>query len=183
MGRYSDQMERAGEHDPDRCEANATSGDRCQNRALPGSKYCPAHGGRHGNARLTRARQALYDLEVFKEQIEDFQNHEQSNSFRTEIALLRLMLDKKLKQVDGDDSKLLLHAPFIQQLVKEIREAVTAVTKLDQQLGKLFTEEQAMAWVDKIVGIVSRHVTDPDLVETILAEIAGSFEEVKNGQP
>lgn len=183
MGRFSDQMERAGENDPDRCESNAGSGDRCQNRALPGSKYCPIHGGRHGYNRLTNARKALYDLTIFKDEIEGFVNSEHSNSFRTEIGLLRLMMQKKLKAIDGSDTQLMLHAPFIQGLIKDIREAVAGATKLEKELGKLFTEEQALAWMDKVIDIIGRHVTDPDAIESICSELAQSFEEVKHGEP
>lgn len=175
MGKYSDMIRRAKEGEKN-CKATTARGE-CPNVPMPDSQYCPVHGGNRAYTAARKQRKRLYEVERYKKKISDMTEHESANSFREEIAVLRMMLETQLKQCQ-DDHDLMLRSQVISSLVMNIEKAVTSATKLELQLGKVLTEQQASAWVVEIIEIIGNHVTDPETLEGISNELLESLQRV-----
>lgn len=175
MGKYREFMKRADDS-KNQCQASTARG-QCENAKMPGSDYCPAHGGNRGYNSMRNERRRLYDVERYKKKIAKLTDHEDANSFREEIGVMRMMLETRLNQCT-DDHTLMLHSQVISSLIMNIERAITSATKLELQLGKVLTEEQAGAWITDLIEIVGRHITDPEVLEGISDELLQSLEDI-----
>lgn len=175
MGKYKDLIRRA-KNPEEQCQTETRRG-QCLNAMMPDSRYCPVHGGNRAYSAARKQRFRMYQVERYQKRIEDMQEHEGANSFREEIAVLRMMLATRLESCK-DDHDLMMHSQLISNLVTSIEKAVTSALKLEKELGKLLTEDQAAAWTTEILEIICTHVEDPDLLEAMANEIDESLERV-----
>lgn len=166
MGRFKDEMVRTT--DPDQKCAH------CDVKKLTGSDYCAAHGGWRAHDKHKRTVARLYRTQ---HDVASFADHQQANTFREEIGVLRLLLQKTLDNCQ-DDHDLLLRSQQINQLVNSISSAVTGVTRLEQTLGKLLSEDQAHEFLTALVEIISSHVTDPLTLEAIARDCYDAFSRI-----
>jgi len=174
MGKYSDMFRRVEDGSPEQCGANDKRG-RCMNAKMPGSDYCPAHGGNRGFTKFVKERKRLYDVQQYRAKLNDLQDHEEANSFREEIAVLRMALETRLRHCK-EDYDLMLHSGILCQLVQAIEKALIQANKLEIALGKHLSEEQALGWVTEVIEIVSKYVTDPDVLDNMGGEILESMD-------
>lgn len=173
MGKYSDYIMRA-QSEEERCQS-VTARGQCQLKKMPDSEFCPCHGGNRAFVAARKQRRRLYDVERYKKKIATMQDHEGANSFREEIAVLRMMLETRLNQCQ-DDHDLMLHSQVISNLISGINTAVTSATRLEKELGKLFSEEQASAFAMELLEIISNHVTDPLVLDEISNDLLESLD-------
>ena len=96
MGRFKDEMVRTADKDR-QCQK-----DGCVVQRLEGAKFCAAHGGVHAHDRYRKAQRRLYDIDRYNKQISEYTEHDQANTFREEIAVLRMLLQKTLEACKSD---------------------------------------------------------------------------------
>lgn len=160
------QIIRTTEDDPARCQSNDAKG-QCLNKSVEGTEYCPAHGGRD---KMPHKR--IYELKASKYQaiLERQTDHEGIKSLRTEIGVLRMLMETRLNQIN-DDSQLLLESQSISNLVGQIEKLVSSCNKIELQLGDIITEDQAVQWIVEIGEIIDEYVDDSEIKATIASEI------------
>lgn len=161
-----------------RCQAVIPSRGQCNNMQMEGSDYCPAHGGNRGNAALKLQKKRMYDVERFQAKLNQMEDHEGIKSLKSEIAILRMVLEQRLQQCH-DTTDLMLHSQSISSLVAHIEKLVTSTQRLDMQLSNMLDATQAVHWMGEIVDIISHHVTDEAVLSEISGEILESFDRIQ----
>lgn len=147
----------------EQCQSNDSRG-QCQNKAVEGSEYCPVHGGRKQKGK------ALYELSKTKymSRIKDLKGHEEAKSLRTEIGILRMMLETKLNGV-ADDMELMLQQQSISELIVKINTLVSSCHKIETHLSNILTVEDASQLISEISDIIDANIEDTE-VKTLIAE-------------
>lgn len=173
--------ERVEEDSPLRCQAVIPTKGQCINKKMEGSDYCPAHGGNRGNSKLKREQKRMYMIERYQQKLDAMQDHEGIKSLTSEIAVLRMILETRLKGCK-DDMDLMLHSQSISNLVVNIEKLVTSCNRLDSQLGNMLDTTQAIQWMNAIVDIIGSHITDDDVLAEISDEILESYDLVLKGK-
>lgn len=172
--------ERVEEDSPLRCQAVIPTRGQCINKQVEGSDYCPAHGGNRGSAKLKREKRRMYQIQRFQDKLNEMEDHEGLKSLRSEIAVLRMILETRLKQCT-DNHDLMLHSQSISSLVASIEKLVTSCNRLDTQLGNMLDTTQALQWMAEIVDIISTHITDEAVLSEISDEILESYDRISKG--
>jgi len=160
------QIIRTTEDDPARCQSNDAKG-QCMNKSVEGTEYCPVHGGRD---KMPHRR--IYELKKSKYQatLERQTDHEGVKSLRTEIGVLRMLMETRLNRIE-DDSQLMLESQGISNLVVQIEKLVSSCNKIDLQFSNILTEEQAIQWMAEISDIIDENINDSEIKVIIAAEI------------
>ena len=158
------------EDDPNRCMSNDAKG-RCLNLSVDGSEYCPCHGGRD---KMPQKR--IYDLKASKYQaaIERHGEHSEVKSLRTEIGILRMLMETRLNMIE-DDTDMMLQSQSISNLVVQLEKLVSSCNKIDLQLANIFSEEQGIQWVAEIADIIAEYVKDSEIRALIADKIQSSM--------
>lgn len=173
------QWERVAEDSPDRCQAVISTRGQCLNRRVEGSDYCMAHGGNRGKAKLKREKMRMYHIERFQNKLNSMEDHERIKTLTSEIAVLRMLLEVRLKQCQ-DDHDLVLHSQSLSNLVASIEKVVTSCTRLDKQLGSMLDPTQAIQWMSEVVEIIGNYIEDEAVLDSISEEILESYEHYSN---
>lgn len=161
-------------NDPNRCQATTSQG-QCNNVALPGSKFCPAHGGNRGHSAMKENELKNYKLAKFRSRAAELGNNPQLSSLRDEVALLRLLAEEHLNSC-SDSSDLLLRSGPLSDLFTKITTTVEKCTQLELKLGQYLDREKILNFSQTVVGIISNHIQDEDTLEKISSEILETLE-------
>lgn len=156
------------EDNPNRCMSNDAKG-RCLNLSVEGSEYCPCHGGR-------KSLKNIYDLKASKYQaaIERHGEHSEVKSLRTEIGILRMLMETRLNMIQ-DDSDMMLQSQSISNLTAQLEKLVTSCNKIDIQLANIFSEEQGIQWIAEIADIIAEYIEDSEIRALIADKIQSSM--------
>lgn len=172
--------ERVPEDSPLRCQAVIPTKGQCLNMQVEGSDYCPAHGGNRAGAVAAKRQKRMYNIERYQQKLEAMADHPSLKSLHEEVAVLRMILESRLKQCN-DDHDLMLHSQTISNLVAQIEKAVSSCTKLDTLLSRMLDQNQAMQWASEIVEIIQRYIKDSDVLNEISGQIVDSYERISSG--
>lgn len=147
------------------CQSNDSRG-QCTNETVKGSKYCPVHGGRRNRT------SHLYELKKneYRVRIKNLKDHEEAKSLRTEIGVLRLILESRLNGLE-DDTQLLLQQQSISDLIIKINTLVTSCHKIETHLSNILTSDQAAQMINEICDIIDELVEDQDTKMAIAERI------------
>src|SRR6218665_1663932 len=179
------QWERVEEDSPFRCQAVIPTKGQCLNRQMDGSKFCPAHGGNRACATTKEEQQRLYLAGRFQNRMNQLEDHSQLKSLRSEIAILRMILETRLQRCE-DDHDLILHSVPLADLVLKIEKLVSSCSRLDLQLSKMLDTTQAINWANEIVSIIGEYVTDSNILSEIADRILEAYQKAsgeKNARP
>lgn len=153
----------------DRCEANSSLG-ACPYKKVPGSKYCPRHGGN----KAIQAQQAEtlknYRLTRWKQRVGEFADNSNIKSLREEVGILRMILEEMLNQCK-DSMDLLLYSNKMSDLVMKIEKLVVSCDKLENRMGLLLSKGSVLFLAQQYVEIITDEVPDPDVIERISTRI------------
>jgi hypothetical protein len=155
------------EEDPDRCQSLSHQGtEQCSYKAVPGSNYCPRHGG---NMQMEKnKRQRIRNLKLTFARAGRVNELTQGPDVKTlydEIAVLRFMLEELLNRFGDDRHELMLQAPIISQMVINITKTVEACQKLEERQGKYLDGVQIDALADSLLDILGEYIEDEQLEE------------------
>jgi hypothetical protein len=153
---------------PERCQHVFEYG-QCQFQREPGNQYCKTHQSAHthnGDSRQIKN----YRLTKWRARVDEFSESQFIKSLREEIAVLRLCLEETLNKCQ-DTNDLLIYQAKISQLVLNIDKVVTSCHRLEGSLNLTVDKNMVLYIASSIVDIVSRHVNDPDIIDTIGSEV------------
>lgn len=173
--------ERVAEDSPERCQGVIPTKGQCFNRKMENSNFCPAHGGNRANATAKKESLRMYQIERYQQRLDTLADHGKLKSLTEEIAILRMILESKLKSCT-DDHELMLRSQPISDLVVKIEKLVTSCNRLDLQMGNMLDQTQAIQWMGSIIDVISQYISDPDDLNAIADEIMASYERSKKGQ-
>ena len=140
--------------DPNRCQSRRGDSDQCMNLALPGSKYCPVHGGNKAAEVKAAEASTNYRLTIFKARVQEFATNPGVKGLREEIGITRLVLEEVLNNCN-DHNDLLMSSSKISSLVRDINTLVGSAHKLESSMGLLLDKMAILQLGQEMVEIIS----------------------------
>ena len=163
------------EYDPRRCQGVSPTIGQCRNLAVEGSNYCLAHGGNKGVASTKKQAMNNFKLNQYKQRAEDLSGSDKLASLSDEVALLRILIEERWNRCTTS-SELLLSSGPLSDLITKSASLVERCHKLDTTLGNLLDKSKVMQFAQMIIEIISKNVTDEEVLEAISREINDAFE-------
>jgi hypothetical protein len=165
--------------DPSRCKQSI--GDmQCLDRSEPGSEFCRVH---RGIDRTNEQSTRLYLLAKADEQarLHKFADHEEIRSLREEIALARMLVEKRWNIVKNDND-LISACGSLNTLLLTIERLVKSAHTIEQNLGILLSKSAVMALgqticriiVEELDGIENYEAVVDSITQRILSTIASA---------
>jgi hypothetical protein len=184
MARIKHKLINAEPDDPMRCQGQGQSGEgQCHWLSLAGMARdghlddadirdytdidrCPKHGGFIKVNQ--REKKALHDyrLQVWQERINEFCESPKVKSLRGEIAIVRMLTETILSMCEKPQD-LMLYSGKIGDLVMKIEKLVRSCDRLESSMGMLLDRAGALVLAGQIVEIISKHVTEPHVIDEI----------------
>lgn len=174
MSKYS--VERASSpDDPTRCWG-VRDGSQCNNKQSRNeegkyvSRYCPSCGGNSELEKDKKNRLLLYRKNILATTIEAYATDARVKDLRSEIGLVRALLEARLELIRTPLDLIAATAP-IGQLVDKIQLLVNSCDKIDRVLGVTINKEQVVQYAETLVNIITRAVDDADIAEELKEQI------------
>jgi hypothetical protein len=139
---------------------------QCRYRAVPGGTTCYLHGGNKTLQSQRLASLNAYRLSKFQAEIQRHAEDDGIKSLRTEIGILRVIMEERLNACK-DSTDLLLQSGPISDLVSKIERVVTSCHKLENQMGQLLDKQALMNFANTVISIVTSHVSDENTINAI----------------
>jgi uncharacterized Zn finger protein (UPF0148 family) len=152
--------------DPERCQS-MIDGHQCYNKVVPGTQYCPIHGGVQQKASQDRERYRNYQLQRWQSKLNRFAENDHIKSLRDEAGILRMILEEKLNQLH-DEHDLILNSHIISDLVLKIEKVVSSMNKLDIQMGQMMDRQALLRLASGLAQIITEEVEDTKVVESVI---------------
>lgn len=159
--------------DAKQCKAKAKgSGERCKNPAMEGKEVCRIHGGLAGRPPI-HGRYSVTKRQSLQNKINDFYNDPSSGDLRSELALLRALLQERLDQIvvkrtiSGTDiNQVYSMVDNIGRLVERIAKilATTALTQAELQLLQV-----------TMIDALNEFIPDADQQRRFISRVFGSL--------
>jgi hypothetical protein len=173
----SDQIERIShDADPERCQAVIPSSGQCRNKAIPGQKYCAAHGGAtHRNKAESEARSRNYCLTQagIKKSVAEKAQSSGIKSLRDEIAIARVTLEAVLNKCEDAGDLLIFHSQ-IDRSVATIEKLVTSCHKIEKSMALLLDKQAILVIIGQVVEAITSIIQEQDpviLPETVQLDL------------
>lgn len=145
-----------------------------------GIDLCPKHGGRSEKAAENRQFQQ-YLLAKYQAQLDGFAQSEKIKDLRSEVGLLRLLVQNILDRVQKPDD-LLLFTPKIADLVQRVEKTVTSLDRLELRMGELLSKGALMTFVVELTDVIRTHIEDADILEAISKEILSAVDRLQTSK-
>lgn len=169
--------------DPNRCQGARTDG-QCRNIAEPGDTKCRMCGGTD----LMTAKEAqLYRLTTAKHNaaIERLAHHPESQNLRTEIAMVRSMVETMWNGCKSE-TDLLAASDSLNSMFLTLERLMKTSRQLEQNLGLLITKETLVRLAKEVVRIIVEELEGvPDYnkrVDAITSRMLPAIEQAKNSE-
>lgn len=146
-----------GDDDPDRCQGVSPSRGQCINKKVPGSDYCPAHGGNKAVEAAGKASLRGYQLARWKDNLRQFSDDPKIKSLTDDTAILRMLVENLLNKCK-DANDLEIHSGRIADLITRIEKLVTSGQRLDERTGSQLDKNAALRLGQEIANAISKQV-------------------------
>lgn len=177
-------MERVHPDDPNRCEGHA-GGEQCHYRVAPGDKLCVACGGKDQLA-LESKRQYLLSNVESRTRLAQFAESDTIKSLRDEIALARVLTEKRFNLIKTDADLLTACGP-LNTLLLTIERLVKTCHSTEQSLGVLLSRATILNLAQQMCQIVIEELQDvpgfESVVERISDRLVGIVMKANNDDP
>lgn len=154
------------EDDPRRCQSTDTHGQCWYRTADERIKMCPRHGGNKEEASIEKESTDMYRVNMFKARILRQKTHPEVKSLVNEVAILRMLMEEKLRMCQ-DDTALLLATASIGALVMNIDKVVTSCHKLEKNLGLHMDKAALLQFGGEIIQLITKEVTNKEEVRKV----------------
>jgi hypothetical protein len=159
-----------------RCQHASGATGQCLYAVIEGKKYCQAHISFYGNdpqynkqAHLRRYKISSYYArtgELFKD--------EEFKSLREEITIMKFHLEE-LCNLIRTPWDLQVYGMRVELLIERIGKLQVMNHKLECAVGQVLDKPNLMMFVDNVVMILSKNITDPELLKTISEQMRGAL--------
>lgn len=160
--------------DPNRCKATIATQGQCIQGAVPGSDYCPVHGGNKAIKAAEAENTYRYRVNQWQARIQTFAGDSRIKSLHEELGMLRVLLEEKFNACKSA-TDLIIQAGPISELILKIEKVTKTIHDLDKDLENILEKQQLIVYAERIVAIVSDHVKDDNARFEISKKIAELF--------
>jgi len=169
---------RCDPEDPHRCSYHGPKG-QCNMLAIPDYANCPMH--QHlSHSDGIRADLYNFKYDQLKKSLTHFTAHKDSRTLAQELALTRVMLEDAVnKFTENGQYDLLMNEATISRLLSNVRDTLTANTKLEERYGDLLSTDQVTTLMQRIFEVVASHVTDVETLNAIAYSLEALMEDLK----
>lgn len=151
------------------CNGKAADGNPCQNLPMPGGAKCNRCSILHAN-RNPQARVSAYKLGIWKERVEALSQADALTRMDDEIGILKMSLENVIGTCK-DANDIIIHGHRIALLTDKIDKLVNSTHRLQKSSGSLLDKAAILTLAGKIIGVIQKHVSDPETIELIANEI------------
>lgn len=169
--------------DSRRCQGPKSDG-QCQNVAEDGSAYCQACGGK-SLAPARRLRQYLLAKAQDSTRLAQFAEHEEVKSLRDEIALARMLIERRFNLI-RDDADLIAACGSLNTLLLTVERLVKSAHAIEKSLGTLLARSAVLRVgqqicqiiVDRLEGIPNYE----QIVDAVITDIVATIAKTDNAE-
>lgn len=156
--------------DPRQCEGSVPGGGQCRYPSEPGDKLCRYCGGKD-RTKIEQKRQ--YQLTDTRAQLRlaELAEHDSIKTLREEIALARILAEKKFNLIK-DDASLILHAPSVNAMLLTIEKLVKTCHTMEQSLGILISRTDMLKIAENVIAIISDELAGVVGFEMVVERVA-----------
>ena len=169
--------------DPHRCKGAQPDG-QCQNRAEDGSDYCRACGGEN-RAPARRLRQYFLAKAQDRTRLAQFAEHEEVKSLRDEIALARVLIERRFNLIQNDADLLAACGP-LNQLLLTVERLVKSAHAIEKSLGTLLARTSVLRVGQQICQIIVDRLEGvpnyEQIVDAIITDIVATISKADNSE-
>jgi len=167
--------------DPRRCKAGTRAG-QCVCVAPDGSEFCVLHSG-VDRAPSRSLRQYLLAKADDRTRLAQFAEHEDVKSLRDEIALARMLIERRFNLIQTD-ADLLNACGSLNQLFITVERLVKSAHAIEQSLGALLARQSVLRLGQQICQIIVDRLEGvpnyEQLVDTIILDIIATIQHAGN---
>lgn len=161
--------------DPNRC-GGATARGQCTNEAMPGSDFCKVHGGVDKEAKASLRN---YHLTKWQDRVSDKASNDNIKNLREEIGIMRVLLEIVINRCENEQ-EFAMASSKISEMVGKIDALVKSCHKLEGSMGNLLDKQAILQFAGQVIGIISNHLKDTDLLNQIADDITKAIGDTSN---
>ena len=176
MAKYP--IEKVETGNPDQCQGIMSTG-QCHNKKVPGSDFCPIHGGNKAGYAQSQKDNNMYRLAKYRDRLDSMNSGSNLKSLNEEIGILRILLEEIINQIKTP-AELLAFTPQISDLTVKIEKLVTSCHKLEKSLSKYLDKTSIVQLAQETVAIIGKYVNDSDITLQISEELAEVINRMEN---
>jgi hypothetical protein len=169
--------------DPRRCKGSQPDG-QCQNVAEDGSDYCRACGG-ISQAPARRLRQYLLAKAQDSTRLAQFAEHEEVKSLRDEIALARMLIERRFNLIQND-ADLISACGSLNTLLLTVERLVKSAHAIEKSLGALLARNAVLRVGQQICQIIVERLEGIQnyerIVDGIITDIVATISKADNSE-
>jgi len=158
--------------DPKRCQSTDANGQCWYRTSGEGITFCPRHGGNKQEESAEKESTDMYRVDMFKARIARQRTHPEVKSLANEVAILRMLMEEKLRTCK-DDTELMLASASIGELVMKIDKVVTSCHKLEKNLGLHMDKAAILQFGGEVIQLISDKVSNKEQVREVADGILG----------
>lgn len=155
--------------DPNRCKGSTKYG-QCSVEALAGQDYCKMHGGSLKAAQSHERR--LYQLMKAEDQqrMADLSGMNQVKTLSQEIAMARMLLEKRWNLIK-DDNDLIAGCAPLNQLLLTIERLIKSTHDMEEKLNMVMGRDVLIAYIKNVVMILNEELPRLEGYEDVMDDI------------
>jgi glutamine synthetase adenylyltransferase len=169
--------------DPRRCKAGTRAG-QCVCVAPEGSDYCYLHAGVDRTPEKNLRQYLLLKAED-RTRLAYFAEHEEVKSLRDEIALARMLIERRFNLIHND-ADLLSACGSLNQLFITVERLVKSAHAIEQSLGSLLARQSVLRLGQQICQIIIDRLEGvpnyEQLVDVIIEDIVSTIQRANNSE-
>jgi hypothetical protein len=167
--------------DPDRCSFTFEH-EQCWNERAEGSTNCEAHGGK-STAEADEKKLYFLSQARYRTRLAELSEHEEIKSLREEIALARMLIERRFDIIKSDEQLIQACAP-INTMLLTVERLVKSAHIIEQNLGSLLAKPTVLRLGQQLCEIVIDELAGIDgheeIVDRITDRIVRAIADSKN---
>jgi hypothetical protein len=164
------------EEDPERCRGQNRDGP-CRFKAVEGYEWC-SHHIKFVKDKVKKKKARNYNLTVYQARLDELAEAPQIMSLREEIAILRMMLERRLNACKTEID-LIGSANAVGDLISKIEKVLSSCHRIEASMGLLLDKPTALAMGNRIIEVIASYIEDSDLLDRIAGDIINVIVEQK----
>lgn len=162
MSHHKFKIERiSDEFDPDRCNATRKAFGQCMLKIVPGSKYCPIHGGDRTHQENVRKNIFSYRLARYQTRLNELTESNTIKSLRDEIAILKFLVQTHLDFVESEGS-FGQYSTILSRLISEVQQLAESCAKVELSLDTILDKKDAIEIAQDLIFKLALITQVPD---------------------
>lgn len=168
-----------------RCPVAKSNGEQCTHQIVPGTTRCPLHGANTQLASAEKKSLDMYRFAKYQQRVDELKEHNEVKSLRSEIGVLRMLLEEKMNRANTDAELVLMAGP-LSDLIMKIEKLVSSCQRLENNLGNLLDKQQMKNIATQLLNVLTEKVNELTLNEEtkgmFIENVATVFLDIMKGQ-